>query len=406
MRISFPRGAPLALTATLVLACSGTRDDTSLMVTLTQAAGVEVDQFRAQIEAGPDELWGPVLAPETATKPLRGTQTLRLLLPDTLAGNEASIEVAGLWQGEPRAWGRSTIAVRLGVETSVTVALSQAPQDPLEGGGGLDGGEEFDAGMPLLDAGFDAGVPAFDAGFDAGVPSFDAGVDAGSPACASCDRLLSDGCSAVGQCTCGTSLRCSAGQLCLAGRCVCNAASCPGGCCDGAMCRTKSAATCGNGGSACVQCSPSVADSCSASGACACGGGGPCGAGQRCVGGGCVCDATSCPNGCCAAGICRATAFATCASGGKACLACDAKVANVCAPFGACLCGTGPACGAGQRCSGGTCICDKDSCPNGCCQASVCQPGNENLACGKNGQGCDVCNGNKECRNNQCRGGD
>lgn len=56
-----------------------------------------------------------------------------------------------------------------------------------------DGGFEFDAGVPVVDAGFDAGTPAadagFDAGFDAGIPwpTGDAGVrdagvtDAGTP---------------------------------------------------------------------------------------------------------------------------------------------------------------------------------------------------------------------------------
>jgi len=37
-------------------------------------------------------------------------------------------------------------------------------------------------------------------------------------------------------CACGTGPACAAGQRCSAGKCVCNATSCPSGCCDGATC--------------------------------------------------------------------------------------------------------------------------------------------------------------------------
>ena len=49
-----------------------------------------------------------------------------------------------------------------------------------------------------------------------------------------------------------------------------------------------------------------LADGC-IQGACACGAGPACGAGQRCLGGSCICDGQSCAAGCCAADRSRPT---------------------------------------------------------------------------------------------------
>ena len=48
--------------------------------------------------------------------------------------------------------------------------------------------------------------------------------------CVSCDATKADSCSATGVCSCGAGAACGAGQVCSNHQCVCNAASCPGGC--------------------------------------------------------------------------------------------------------------------------------------------------------------------------------
>ena len=58
-----------------------------------------------------------------------------------------------------------------------------------------------------------------------------------------------DGCGG----TCSGS--CPGGQICEGGACICNARSCPSGCCQGVTCRAGTeAALCGKGGVACVNC--------------------------------------------------------------------------------------------------------------------------------------------------------
>ncbi|MEZ4338152.1 MAG: hypothetical protein R3B82_16145 [Sandaracinaceae bacterium] len=237
------------------------------------------------------------------------------------------------------------------------------------------------------------------------------GLPGGS--CTTCDALTSDGCGAGGSCACGSGPTCATGQRCEGGACVCdglscagccegttcragdedafcgsggstcddcggggcsatgacagcNATTCPDGCCTGSTCQTASPTTCGAGGGACVSCDPSKADGCTAGG-CTCGGGAACGAGQRCVGGACVCDATSCPTGCCAGNVCATLSVTSCAPPGEVCASCNPTPANGCAEDGSCVCGSNPACASGQRCSGGTCVCDATSCPSGCC---------------------------------------
>jgi hypothetical protein len=56
------------------------------------------------------------------------------------------------------------------------------------------------------------------------------------------------------------------------------------------------------------------------------------------------------------------------------------------------MCGTRSACSAGQRCSGGQCICDATSCPNGCCTAGgTCAAGTSETQCGGGGAACQSC---------------
>ncbi len=210
-------------------------------------------------------------------------------------------------------------------------------------------------------------------------------------ACQACDAEVADNC-ASGGCACGVGPACEGGQRCLAGACVCDSVSCPGGCCDGTTCQAKSINTCGVNGSTCVACDLALADQCShQNGQCACGGGPSCLPGQRCQGGACVCDATSCPDGCCNADRCEVRALGTCGVGGEACVSCDAQRADSCGSDGACRCGAGLMCDVGQRCLAGACICDSVSCTSGCCSGTTCQPGTQDGTCGGGGASCQDC---------------
>jgi hypothetical protein len=75
-----------------------------------------------------------------------------------------------------------------------------------------------------------------------------------------------------------------------------------------------------------------------------------------CMGGVCVCDARSCPDGCCVNGACVARDINTCGTHGGTCVTCDPLTADNCSAMGTCSCGRGPACGAGAQCVMGKCM--------------------------------------------------
>lgn len=197
---------------------------------------------------------------------------------------------------------------------------------------------------------------------------------------------------------------------------TCNAATCPGGCCDVAgLCQSGAALTqCGTGGEACQDCQAegfSVCDptqhACgtpvpvcnftTCKGCCVgntCFGGGDqttCGMGggncqdcaansppEACVGGQCVqqtvCDPQTC-SGCCAGNSCLPGNSSTaCGTQGQQCVSCLA-VGETCSPFGQCQ--TSPSCGPGN------CF--------GCCEGNACLPGTIDPACGIGGQACQNC---------------
>jgi hypothetical protein len=126
-----------------------------------------------------------------------------------------------------------------------------------------------------------------------------------------------------------------------------------------------------------------------------------CAAGQRCVGGRCVCDGTSCPPGCCANdGSCqRGTTDQACG----VCTTCNGtQCVNATACCGAasvCQSGTCQTCGDGQQCRGGACVCDATSCPNGCCNGDTCVKfaDQTDQQCGTNGTACSACTGHDTC---------
>ncbi len=115
------------------------------------------------------------------------------------------------------------------------------------------------------------------------------------------------------------------------------------------------------------------------------------------------CTAASCPQGCCQDNVCRADlSLAQCGKAGAHCAPCDAALADSCTA-GACQCGAGPACGNGQRCQGGACVCDPMLCANGCCDGSACKV-EAFPTCGVGGGACRTCDAVKtdRCLNGGC----
>ena len=218
-------------------------------------------------------------------------------------------------------------------------------------------------------------------------------------ACVSCGATA-DGCSASGACTCGGATACAKGQVCANGSCICDANSCSTGCCQGNTCQPGTDPNaCGAAGSTCAMCPT----------------------GQTCNGGACSgCNSTSCPDGCCSGNTCNdPTSAMACGSAGASCTNCGAT-ADGCSASGTCTCNGAAACGAGQECSGGKCVCDANSCPTGCCQNNTCTKpssmacgtgGGSCTDCGTTGDGCSAtgactCGGAKACGSGQeCSGG-
>ncbi|MGQ0508607.1 MAG: hypothetical protein ACT4TC_25185 [Myxococcaceae bacterium] len=223
-------------------------------------------------------------------------------------------------------------------------------------------------------------------------------------ACVGCKRQRADQC-LNGQCLCGSNAECGEGQRCSGGQCICDGVSCPSGCCEGKVCKIPDLASCGANGASCKTCDRTKADRCSSGGSCRCGDDSACGAGQKCSGGRCVCDAATCP-GCCDGSQCRDRSFTRCGIDGQTCSSCDLNTADRCSADGACLCGNSPACGAGQRCSGGQCICDGKSCSTGCCRGNVCFANglNDSQSCGVGGVTCQSCTAPATCSNGACSG--
>jgi hypothetical protein len=111
-----------------------------------------------------------------------------------------------------------------------------------------------------------------------------------------------------------------------------------------------------------------------------------------------------CP-GCCAGDTCMSgDDLSACGVGGAACVACDPTLADGC-QAGACTCGGGFQCSAGQQCSGGACVCNTSAC-TGCCNAftNQCDPGNTDTSCGSGGGPCRTCGTGQVCDGGSCLG--
>jgi hypothetical protein len=213
----------------------------------------------------------------------------------------------------------------------------------------------------------------------------------------------------------GCGNKCAAGLACVGGNCQGGCAPPLEACLDGTCCDTSQCQFCRQG--TCVS---------------------VCQAGLRCVNNECICDEQSGCKGCCQGGQCVAPRNQnedTCGAGGETCLACQppafccggsccylpeqAAGRPVCCwhqgipqVFGTCVdvhsdphnCGDCfHQCTADQHCVGGTCVCDRQTCPRGCCDASgVCQPGTTDQLCGRGGGSCGACGSGNHCVAGQC----
>ncbi|MCB9640627.1 MAG: hypothetical protein H6728_13425 [Myxococcales bacterium] len=111
----------------------------------------------------------------------------------------------------------------------------------------------------------------------------------GGNACVACDAQRANVCDS-GTCKCGTNAACAVGQRCSNSQCVCDATSCPNGCCDGNKCITNTTTQlCADGGAACKTCDTNVADNCT-SRSCSCGSTPACTGEASCKNGRCVCE--------------------------------------------------------------------------------------------------------------------
>ncbi|WP_309892089.1 hypothetical protein [Archangium sp.] len=61
-------------------------------------------------------------------------------------------------------------------------------------------------------------------------------------------------------------------------------------------------------------------------------------------------------------------------------------------------------CEQGQRCAGNQCVCDPNSCRDGCCQGNTCVPGTADSACGRSGAACASCAGVCDASRKVCAG--
>lgn len=364
--------------------------------------------------AGTAAVFEPGTLPDPPRPLTKGTETLTILLPDALAGQMILIRVDGLANDVLKSSGAQTVTLERArlVDADVKMEAAAVCGDGVK----RKGFEECDDGNTLPGDGCSPDCmiePAAACGpvtcasgcCQDGMcaPRALATCGTAGAACIACPPGQADTCSEAGGCACGSGPVCAAGQVCANGVCVCDEKNCGQGCCEGNVCVAPSLKTCGLKAVRCVACDPTKADRCDAAGTCACGGGPACPAGQSCDGGQCVCTDKSCPSGCCDLNTCKTRSLTTCGDEGSTCVACNMQADN-CSATGTCRCGNDMPCLKGQRCIGGTCMCDGTSCPDGCCSGGRCLPGDTADSCGGGGGTCDVCPAGESCVDGRCSG--
>ncbi|MBZ4422946.1 hypothetical protein K8638_41565 [Myxococcus sp. RHST-1-4] len=258
--------AVLALLAASACQDAARAAGTALYVTTEFDPLLQLTQFRMSGRVDGGDL-RPALLPEHPGRILQSGETFRVLLPDAPDGARVTLRLEGMRGSELAALGTVDAAVREGYEVDVQVRLAPWPERP-------------DAGTP------DSGTPdasTFCVSCPDGccrngycVPRTFQSCGVGGVDCTVCDGARANACSALGTCTCGGgpactgthvdrcadgqckcggSGPCGAGQECVNGECRCTPGSCPDGCCVGSTCEPgNEQSKCGTAGQACQQC--------------------------------------------------------------------------------------------------------------------------------------------------------
>ncbi len=109
--------------ALLVCSSCGQEIGPALFVTVDLGPGLVVSQLRVIVTDSAGGELGPLVRPDNAGEPLASGESLRLLLPEELEGDQVAVSIEGLSSGEPVAAGRVATRIAPDIETAVRVSL-------------------------------------------------------------------------------------------------------------------------------------------------------------------------------------------------------------------------------------------------------------------------------------------
>jgi hypothetical protein len=117
---------------------AGCQDRTAFFITVDWDAGaLAINQLRfTGTSSGPGPIFGPTLRPQDAGATLPSPQTVRVELPDSLAGQPVVVQVDGLFYGMQDSSGSNEGVVEPGYESDVFVALNRFDAGTDGGDGG------------------------------------------------------------------------------------------------------------------------------------------------------------------------------------------------------------------------------------------------------------------------------
>lgn len=183
-----------------VAACQAPRP--SLFVEIEDPEALAPTQVQVKVEASGLAL--EITRPEAAGVPLEGTQSIRLWLPDKLAGTTVQLQVSALRDGALVGAAAAAVQVRGDGETQARVQLrSEDPRCP---------GEACPCDASTCPTGccLEGGC------VESPTP---AACGTAGNACSACPGELTDVC-VEGACRCGSELPCGPGYRCQAGACI------------------------------------------------------------------------------------------------------------------------------------------------------------------------------------------